>query len=163
MAGFFVQLLTSRSVTGRRRKPVAVIARRPTRFDDRSGRVGVTELVGHRRRRPDGPAVVMTLGGGSGLGYRSHKQGRTEKGEDCLSHRKSPIETLCSEEGCPACRRLDLHIAMLRPDYYVGKHHETASKFVGQKIFRLNIQQANRASQIAAMDFLGRSGSIESG
>jgi hypothetical protein len=26
-------------------------------------------------------------------------------------------------------------------DYYAAAHHEAASKFVGQKIFRLNIQQ----------------------
>jgi hypothetical protein len=43
------------------------------------------------------------------------------------------------------------------------RHHEAASKFVSQKFFRLNNQQANRASPLTAMDFLGRSGSIESG
>jgi hypothetical protein len=123
---------------------VAVIARvRPAGLDHHGG-VGVTELVGHRRRRANGPAVVMTLGSRSRLGDRSHQQGRTEKGEDCLSYRKSPIETPCCEEGCPAWRRLDPYITLLLPDYYVANHHETASKFVGQKIFRLNIHQLNR-------------------
>jgi hypothetical protein len=40
-----------------------------------------------------------------------------------------------------AARRLVSHITMSHADYYDAANHETASKFVGQKIFRLNIQQ----------------------
>jgi hypothetical protein len=36
---------------------------------------------------------------------------------------------------------LSPHITMANADYYGATHHETASQFLGQKFFRLNIQQ----------------------
>jgi hypothetical protein len=51
----------------------------------------------------------------------------------------------------PGCEAKDMslsggliQIAMGRADYYVSAHHETASKFVGQNVLRLIIQQPNR-------------------
>jgi hypothetical protein len=41
-----------------------------------------------------------------------------------------------------ARQRLVFHITIPQADYYDAGHHETASKFVGQKMFRLNIQQS---------------------
>jgi len=41
-----------------------------------------------------------------------------------------------------ARQRLVSHITIPQADYYDAAHHETASKFIGQKMFRLNIQQS---------------------
>jgi hypothetical protein len=40
---------------------------------------------------------------------------------------------------------LSLHITMTNANYYGAAHHETASQFLGQKFFRLNIQQPDPA------------------
>jgi len=44
-----------------------------------------------------------------------------------------------------ARRRCALKITMAEPEYYVAGHHEAESKFLGQKFFRLNIQQRREA------------------
>jgi hypothetical protein len=50
-----------------------------------------------------------------------------------------------------AGRRFVSHITIARADYYAAVHHEAASKFVGQKIFRLNIRQA--AERLGGLPF----------
>ena len=54
------------------------------------------------------------------------------------------MSRLVARKDVPHVGALIRYITMLFPDYYVAKHHETASKFVGQKNFRLNIHQFNR-------------------
>jgi hypothetical protein len=84
----------------------------------------------------------MMLGRYGELDGRSHQQGRAEKCKDCLSHCYSPWDALFVR-----LRRLRLaagvaaEITMASEDYYGRRHHEAASKFLGQNHFRLNIQQ----------------------
>jgi len=81
--------------------------------------------------------VALVLRGRGELHRRSSEQGRTENCQNCLSHRILPVERALRFAG----RRLISQITISDADYYAAAHHETASKFVGQNVFGLNIQQ----------------------
>jgi len=53
-----------------------------------------------------------------------------------------------------ARQRLGLHIAIGDADFHDPAHHETASKFLGQRFFGLNIRQANRLDRLLFGDNL---------
>jgi hypothetical protein len=47
-----------------------------------------------------------------------------------------------------------MHITIAHPDFHDPAHHETASKFCGQKVFGLNIRQASRWDRFLFSDNL---------
>jgi hypothetical protein len=84
----------------------------------------------------------MMLSSERELGGRGHEQGRAEKCEHCLSHCYSPWYALFVRlRQSRLAAGVVAEITMASEDYYGRRHHEAASKFLGQNHFRLNIQQ----------------------
>jgi hypothetical protein len=77
------------------------------------------------------------LRGGGDLDGRRSEQGRTENGQDCLSHLKSPFikARYRRRKRRLAPRRLVFQVTMAHPNYYDPANHEAASQILGQGNF----------------------------
>jgi hypothetical protein len=137
-----MQHRTQSGLASGRSRVRAVLIPRPITLRRRHIVIGVTDLLANLRGRTHGAVSPVILGSRSGLSRRSDDQRRTQNSQNCLSHCRSPKfyalgrETWASRESAHA-----KDITMLRVNYYRACHHEAASKFNGQKIFRLKIQQ----------------------
>jgi hypothetical protein len=141
----FIATRSVSSVAGRRRHRAIliplIIRLRLRRGPDRG--VGVAVGLRGLHRRAVRFTHMMTLGSGGCLNRRGRNQSRAENCEDRLSHLNSPIFALVVARRCLARRRY-LDIWIKRNDCYASAHHEAASKFLGQKFFRLKNQQPPR-------------------
>jgi hypothetical protein len=77
--------------SGRRLRAILVARRIGLRVGSRPVSVTVAELFAYRRRLAICLSTIIMLRGGGDLDGRRSEQGRTENGQDCLSHLKSPF------------------------------------------------------------------------
>src|SRR5260221_3170966 len=140
--GFLLSTPGRRSAPGRRREAAGIAVHVVGLWSrSRPGRVGIAVAGLVVRRNRAVCLAMMALGCRGELHRRRDNQGRAENGEHGLAHYSSPFRAFRWRGNGASRVSAAPYLTMARADYYAAANHEAASKFLGQKLFRLNIQQ----------------------